>query len=618
LLQEVRRQATEQLQQAAALPANVCFHFDIAQETSEYVGSRVAMAAHGGVQKTARRTVVSLVHGRFQACESVRLSSQGGQATSGHSARLAEVVPCGARYAFDVIAHVGIETYVHGHSLQEVREDLAHRQPAIEIPSSTLWDLQQKFLFYLGGLHAQAVPQLRRYLAEQPLVCWLLDGTVEPGTPVFLGIREAASGLFLFGRKIVSEKLDDIRPCLQNAATCYGLPDRVLHDLNAAMSGACEAALPETPHYVCHYHLARDVGEDLYAKPQAALLQRQQQLKLLARLREQRRGQNDWLRQRIDSPAQLMLRSLLADEPVDLPLDDTLGREVLLAFHYWILDYRSDGRRRGFPFDPYTLYLHRRLAHASEILDRLLAHAGMARRAPQVLLNFQQYLRQYRGDAKICAAAAEYERCAAMFVRLRDALRLSAESMDHLHHVCALPTSERQKLRTALAALRSELRQQSEDPDHADRPLAQLVLRHLDKYWLHLVPGQVPDEGEHWERTTNQLESQWGGLKRGRRLTHGRGKLTRDFQALPAEYLLVPNLENPTYLELVLGGSLENLPSKLAAASRKLGSFDAWRRLQRPRPIGQIPRPQLREAGFLDNVVHACHHHCQTTLSNVA
>ncbi len=32
------------------------------------------------------------------------------------------------------------------------------------------------------------------------------------------------------------------------------------------------------------------------------------------------------------------------------------------------LDYRSDGRRRRFPFDPYLLYLHRRLVRAVAIV----------------------------------------------------------------------------------------------------------------------------------------------------------------------------------------------------------------------------------------------------------
>lgn len=225
-------------------------------------------------------------------------------------------------------------------------------------------------------------------------MCWLLDGTVEPGTPVFLGIREATSGLFLLGRKIPSENIDDIRPCLHDAAIRYGQPGRVLHDLSGAMSGACEVALPGVPHFVCHYHLARDVGEDLYAEPQTTLVKRQRQLKLQARLKEQRRGQNEWFRQRPDGLGEFVLGRLLDGAPVEMSFDAGWGREVLLAFHFWILDYRSDGRRRGFPFDPYTLFLHRRLLRAGQAVDRLLSTEAVARQTPQALKNFQGMLQQ--------------------------------------------------------------------------------------------------------------------------------------------------------------------------------------------------------------------------------
>ena len=61
-------------------------------------------------------------------------------------ARRIGLVASGARYGFDLIAHVGMETCLHGRSLQDVREELARQQPAIEIPGSSLWDQQQKFL----------------------------------------------------------------------------------------------------------------------------------------------------------------------------------------------------------------------------------------------------------------------------------------------------------------------------------------------------------------------------------------------------------------------------------------------------------------------------------------
>ena len=618
LLSEVQQQAAAVLYQAASLPTEPCFRFDAAQETAGNGGRAVPVVGCGGVQKTIRRTVVSLRQGRFQACETVRQALGPGGPVSHHSRQLATVVGPGARYGFDLLAHVGVETYVRGRSLQEVREELAERRPALQIPLSTLWDQQQKFLFYLGVLHRQAIPSLRAYLADHRPVTWLVDGTTEPETAVFLGIEEASHGLFLGTWKIPSENVEDLVPCFRQAADCYGWPDEVLHDLSPTMSGACEQALPGIAHRVCHQHLARDVGEDLYEKPQAALCKRLRSLKLQYRLKEQRRGQNEWLRQRLDSPAELVLTEVLAGHPVEVSWNDTFSREILLAFHFWILDYRNDGRRRGFPFDPYLLYLHRRLVRAGQAVDRLLAQTAVASRLPQVIRNFQALLQAYRQDPEICAAAELYERSCALFTRLRETLRLSADQMDQLRQPQVLSADQQPPLQHALEQLRQELQQQTATDHHPDGPLAQTVLTHLDKYWEHLLPVPLPAAGQPWQRTTNQLESDWGTLKRRRRQTHGRGKLTRDFQSLPEEYLLVRNLENETYLQVVLGGSLESLPAKLAEASRDAGSFDQWRRRRRPRLLGELPRRILREDNFVEQLIEVCIRSCQASANRAA
>ena len=579
-------------------------NFDVAHEAPTGVG-----AAAGHVLKTSCRTVVSLELGRFQAREIVR--HQEGEQVH-RSAQLASLVPPGARYGFDLIAHVGVESFLHGHSLQDIGRDLASGPNPLKVPWSTLWDLQRKFLFYLGHLHQQAAVLIRQYLADQGETTWLLDGTVEPGTPVFLGIEDAASGLLLGGWKLPSEKADDIASCLSEAEKRYGQPAHLLHDLSAAMSGACDQALPNVPHFVCHYHLCRDVGEDLYDRPQSALNQRLRSLKLQPRLHDQRKGQTQLLRASTNPQAQFVLSELLNGRPVQAPFSETLGREVLLALHYWILDYHSDGRRRGFPFDPSTLYLHRRVVRASDAVDRLMSSDSLARRAPIALVNFQKLLREYRSDAQIRAAAELYERAFTMFDRLRQALRLTPENMDHLRQLHELPGGEQPEIKTALDRLRQDLRRQSEDECDADRGLAEIVLKHLDKYWTHLMPETPPADGASWKRTTNQLERHWGGMKRVRRRGHGRGKLVRDFLSLPAEYLLIPNLENPVWVELVLGGSLASLPARLAEASREAGSYAAWSKRRRPCLVGQLPRRVLRHDKFIDHLIQACHEHCDT------
>jgi len=631
LIQQIVRQQTEHLQQAARLPDDVQFNFDPRREAATPQGTgksqhRVTPAesrspADGPtpvtgsslaiqVQKTARRTVVSLEQGRFRARETVLATTTAdGQSVAQRSSQLAQTVPAGSKYGFDLIAYAGMETYLHGGGLQDVQQALAERRPAVEVPLSSLWDQQRKFLFLLGRMHRRAAPRIREYLAGQPPVTWLLDGTLEPETPVFLGIEDAASGMLLDGWKIPSENADDIAASLAEAAGRYGTPGGVLHDLSPAMRQACDAALAGVPHRVCHFHLARDVGNDLCGKAQTALVKRLRALKIQSRLREQRKGQTQWLRNRAGTPEdELVLGRLLAGEPLPgVPFDQTLGREVLLAFHFWILDHRQDGQRRGLPFDPYSLYLHRRLVRAGEAVDRLLSHGHVARQAPPVLKNFQKLLAEYRTDDQIVSSAADYERAYAMFGRLREALSLSAETMRNLRLPYELPDGSREPLQTALHALRESLRAEVEQAS-ADQPLAQTVLTHLDKYWDYLVPAS--SVGPSWERTTNKLESHWSVGKRSRRQTHGRAKLTRDFQSLPPEYLLVPNLANPCYVELLLDGDLSNLASNLSAASEGGESFSSWGRSQCNGCLGRPSRRHLRSENFLPNLIELCEDQC--------
>lgn len=107
-------------------------------------------------------------------------------------------------------------------------------------------------------------------------------------------------------------------------------------------------------------------------------------LKLQVRLREQRKTQTDWLREHAGAPeAELILQQLLRGEPLTVTWSESLGREVLFAFHFWMLDYAADGKRQGFPFDPYSLYFHRRLIRGHDALGRLLSRPAVKAHAPK-------------------------------------------------------------------------------------------------------------------------------------------------------------------------------------------------------------------------------------------
>lgn len=621
LLNELFEETTLRIQMAAQFPPNAVYRFDRDSSDSDSHKQFEAESTepYWPAQKLLRRVLVSLRFSRFHSKEVVReQESKEGKTLLHHSPQLEAVVPKGHRYCYDLIAHVGLETFVNGRKLQAVHQELSDdERRRLQIPFSSFYDVQYKFLFYFGELHRQAATVLKEYLHEQGPITWIIDGTLEPGTAVFFGVKEPEEGFMLASWKIATENADEIADCLRETGRQYGWPTDVLHDLSDAMDRACEAALPEeASHRVCDYHLSRDIGEDLYQAPQAALSKLVRSLKLQVRLKEQRRGQTKWLRERIESPEDsLALSDLLAGKIVQASNTELLGREILLAFHQWILDYASDGRRQGFPFDPYLLYFHRRVVKAQGIVEKLLSKEVVRSQAPKVLTNFSQMLREHVTNPKVLAAATHYEKAWTLFEELRNALRLCAKGPSPMRHAYRLAPGEQPKLAQALTELRKECEEKSEsDSDPEQRELCQIVVAHLERYWPHIIAASgLKGTRQTSERTTTKLEGHWGHGKQRRRQAHGRKRLTLDFQALPQEYMLVPNLENLRYVELVLG-SLDQLPKRLAEAGKTAGPFTHWLEKRRPLNLGRLPKRVIRDENLVDNLVDTYDAQCELLL----
>ena len=96
----------------------------------------------------------------------------------------------------------------------------------------------------------------------------------------------------------------------------------------------------------------------------------------------------------------------------------------------------------------------------------------------------------------------------------------------------------------------------------------QTVLGYLEKYrdklLGHVIPRADGTEPFVVERTNNVSEHRFGTTKQGLRRKVGTKKLTRLIQAMRPEELLIANLDDPEYLEIVCGGNLENLPALFA------------------------------------------------------
>ena len=602
LVNELRDSAAQQLQRISDLPAQAQYTFDTGCSASESPTKACC------IEKTQVRTVVTLNIGMFQAKEVVRREKTNGQSTIRRSLELPMIVAHGQRYGYDLIAKVGCRTYLDGWKMNEIKEEICPLGSGRKIPMSSLYDIQHKFLFYLGELHRQAAPRLKEHFQKKGNSIWEIDGTIEPGTPCFFGIKKVPDDILVGSWKIPTENEDDIARCLTEAAELYGAPERILRDLSERMRNACFAALPNVRQYVCHQHFASDVGGDLYEEPQKVLSKRLRAMKLQVRLKDQRSAQTQRLRRAIDKPeVSLVLPELLDGQSMTVQCFDTFWREVLLAFQFWILDYARDGKRQGFPFDPYLLYFHRRVVSVHKAVKELLSSETVSQNVPRVFLGFFNKLDNYVTDKVIIQARSLYEKASSIFKRLRETLRLFPIGPDPMNETYDLDTEEPQAINRSLTQLRKEFAEESlANSNSEEQKLYEIANRHLDKYAPYLLPANATEYGEApIIRTTGSLELHWWDRKRVRRQTNGRRNLTRDFNALPPEFMLVPNLRNPTYVELVLENS-DNLAEKLAVAGRTAGPFCKWRSRNKPLNIGRIPIRILRKENFVDSLLELC------------
>jgi hypothetical protein len=183
VVRRLTAQCIEHLRQLGQLPARAQYRFDGPQEGCT-------------VQKTRTRVVRSLRYSEFEAKEVIRQQKFQGQSRVRRSEELAETVPNGSGHAYDLICHVGINTILNGFTLRDIQTDLQSLTPPMDVAISTLYEQQYRFYFHLGHFHEASTDRMRKYLEERGDVVWLVDGTLEPGSPVFFRPTGCQGGLY--------------------------------------------------------------------------------------------------------------------------------------------------------------------------------------------------------------------------------------------------------------------------------------------------------------------------------------------------------------------------------------------------------------------------------------
>ena len=483
------------------------------------------------------------------------------------SQQLAGLIAPGAEYAYDVLARVGLARFLECRQGDEIRTDLS-RHYGIEVPVSTVSYLARKFIAYFQVVHRESIGLLRADMQGRGGYILHIDGTCEEGSGVLLVCLDSLSGQVLESRKISSENHEEIKGVLQDVRRDWGIPIAMVHDLRRTLITAAGEVFQGVPQFVCHYHLAADVGKDILGPHEDRLRRLFRRTKVRPKLRLLIRSLKDFAV--CPQSGQHRVNSVLGIRSKD-KLRPHCGPEVTQgvahALASWILAFPQDGEGYGFPFDIAYLNFYQRILDVHHMLreacptwpDSHRGPWGALRRLGEIL----DYVVTREAASQFREVVGQTKRDMSIFERLRAALRICPKGgKDRRNDQGAPKVLSANRHKAVLKKLRTTLQHKARS-ERPSQEAGTIVIRHLDKYWQYLFGHVLTKKGRKIvvPRTNNVEEGLFRVVKRQCRRLHGRGHLTRDIEAMLPATPLVLNLTNSSYCQTVYGG-IE--PEKLA------------------------------------------------------
>jgi len=531
------------------------------------------------VQKTVRHRAVTLEHGDFIACETVRVCQARCRQPSGalvtqRSDALALKVPPGKVYGYELEVHVGVERFLRYRQREEIRRELAERY-GIVLSTGEVSVLAARFLEHLEALHASRAAELRAAMDRDGGYPLHIDATGEDGRGTMLVAFSGWRRWVLGAWKLPTERAEFILPAIASIAASFGPPRAIVRDLGGAMADASDALVQSLkrpiPVLACHLHFLADIGEDLLEEGHRQLRDLFRKTGLVSQLRAFSRQQGRSLGKGIDQGRDGLRLWLAGSEQNQRIPEGVAGMTVVRSLAQWVLDYRAEGTAQGFPFDlPYRDLYHRCLG-VSWATEAYLREPPEDAKVRSALEKLHRILRPVRCDIpRFHPVGVALDQRARLFAELRHALRLEEKN------AAAGGGSEREAaklndIRSAVARLTASLRKRRPErgPARNLRAAIDLILAHLDRHGPHLwghiltLPPECGGGVRPVDRTNNVLESWFGSLKHRERRRSGRKILTQDFERLPPSVAFAANLDRTDYVE-ILCGSRGNLPAAFA------------------------------------------------------
>jgi len=561
------------------------------------------------VLKTKGRSVVTLHIGRFNALETIQICD-GCRRTCG-SQELARLVPPGCNFGYDILVHVGQALFLRHRRSQEISDELAAQN--VRISPSEVEYLAKKFIVYLAIAHRQAAPAIKQTMHAHGGYILHLDATCDGKEPFLMSSLDSISEIVLGNVKLPSEKAETIVPFLEQIKQLFGEPIASVHDMGAGILRAVGKVFPGRPDFICHYHFLRDIGKDLLEQDYDTIRKRLHQHGIAGKLRTQARK----LKQLIDNHPQLIddFRNR-----VEQPSACDSSLELIPAISayglvLWALDGKNQGDGYGFPFDrPHFVFAQRLRSLYQQLQEIKTLQLRSQWRDNRPLYKLSNELEAVFSDQVLQRALTQMEPKMRTFDELREAMRIAPQSGSQGLNGDGMDTN----IETIEGNVRTFRQRLADDPKRAADKDYQKMIRQIDKYWKKLFADPIQVDTRQGkvaiqpQRTNNIMERFFRDLKTGYRRKTGHNGMSRTFQSLLADTPLVKNLQNESYMKILLNEkpTLEARFAEIDIAAVRKQLDESQKSVEKiPATIKKLiakPRfPQIVANIFRGNATHA-------------
>ena len=572
------------------------------------------------VRVTRRRRVHSIRYGTFLAVERQGYCPRHPQLPPARCEQLARIVAPGSHHAYDVLVRVGLARFLECRQDEQIQDEIG-REHGMELGRSTVSYLARKFVAYVQLVHQESILALRGAMDARGGYILHIDGTCEEASRVLLVCMDSLSMQVLESRRINSESHDQVRDVLRAVRHDWGRPLAIVHDLRRAWMTAAGEVFPGVGQFVCHYHLAADVGKDILSPHIDQLRRVLRRTKVRPKLRQLVRSLKRFaICEESGDHVVSALLSLHSEEDLRQRCTTESAKGVVHALACWVLAFAQDGEGYGFPFDlPYVSFYKRilqvhRMLKAAGPLDRKtrggpLRELNQLRQTLAVVVGGEE-------SAELRRIVTDTKRDQRIFERFRKALRICPKGGKNRKDDEGAPrTLSARRHRRVLRKLRTSLTRQARAGGASARA-CNIVLQHLEKYWEYLF-GHVLRQRDRTivvPRTNNDEERMFRIVKRQCRRLHGRKDLSHDLEAMSPAVPLVRNLSNRDYCETVYGGSdPEQIAARFSrvdpeAAAKLLTSWRQETVLHRiPRKLEKLTNFPERLSRFISIAITELH-----------